>query len=119
MREQKELQIQLFPTKLNDTAGAISGGVLTLYAGNHIPVTTEGGAGFDDIDTISGGNYAIGDIVVFTQANAGLAPKFKNGTGNIFLSGSDFELNSQKDRLVLSYDSTLNQWHEISRSNNG
>lgn len=98
---------------------AISGGVLTLYAGNYIPVTTEGGAGFDDIDTISGGNYAIGDIVVFTQANAGLAPKFKNGTGNIFLSGSDFELNSQKDRLVLSYDSTLNQWHEISRSNNG
>ncbi len=98
---------------------AISGGVLTLYAGNHIPVTTEGGAGFDDIDTISGGNYAIGDIVVFTQANAGLAPKFKNGTGNILLSGSDFELNSQKDRLVLSYDSTLNQWHEISRSNNG
>ncbi len=100
-------------------ASTIAAGVLTIYAGNYVPVSTEGGAGADDVDTINGGNYSTGDIVVFTQANAGLTPTFKNGTGNIFLAGSDFALNNQKDRLVLSYNATLNQWHEISRSNNG
>lgn len=97
----------------------ISGGVLTLYAGNFIPVTTEGAAGYDDIDTITGGNYANGELVLFKMASSGQRPTFKNGTGNIFLAGSDFELNSLRDSLLLSYNADANEWHEVSRLNNG
>ncbi len=97
----------------------ISSGVINIYAGNLQLVANEGGAGTDDVDTISGGGYATGDLVVFKMAYSSQAPTFKNGTGNIFLSGSDFTLNSVKDRLVLSFDSETNQWHEVSRANNG
>lgn len=97
----------------------ISGGVLTLYAGNFIQVATEGGAGFDDIDTITGGNYSAGDTVTFKMWTPTQRPTFKNGTGNIFLAGSDFELNSVRDTLVLSYDATNDEWHEVSRADNG
>ncbi len=97
----------------------ISAGVLTLYGGSSIPVETEGSAASDDVVTISGGNYATGDIVIFRAASNSRVPTFKNGTGNIFLAGSDFALNSIRDRLTLSYDSAVNEWHEVGRSNNG
>jgi hypothetical protein len=97
----------------------IVGGVLNIYAGNLQLVANEGSAGADDVTTISGGGYATGDLVVFKMAYSTQAPTFKNGTGNIFLSGSDFTLNSVKDRLVLSFDAETNQWHEVSRANNG
>jgi hypothetical protein len=98
---------------------AIVGGVLTIYTGNLIPVATEGGSGFDDIDTISGANYSAGDTVMFRMWTPTQRPTFKNGTGNIFLAGSDFELNNMRDTLVLSYDAANNEWHEVSRANNG
>ena len=97
----------------------IAGGVLTVYAGNVQLVATEGGAGLDDITTISGGSYSSGDVVMFKAAYDAQKPTFKNGAGNIYLAGSDFELNSVRDVLVLSYDAVLNQWHEVSRANNG
>jgi hypothetical protein len=98
---------------------AISAGVLPIYAGSLQLVANEGGAGFDDVVTISGGGYSSGDLVVFKKAFSAQSPTFKNGTGNIFLAGSDFELNSVRDRLVLSYDAGSNEWHEVSRSDNG
>ena len=56
---------------------------------------------------------------MFKAAYDAQKPTFKNGAGNIYLAGSDFELNSVRDVLVLSYDAVLNQWHEVSRANNG
>lgn len=100
-------------------AETIAAGVLTLYGGNSVIVETEGGAGTDDVTTIDGGNYATGDIVVFKSADNGRVPTFKNGVGNIFLAGSDFALDNIRDRIMLSYDATANEWNEVSRSNNG
>jgi len=97
----------------------VASGVLTLVGGNLQRVANEGGAGFDNIDTISGGSYSDGEIVIFKMANSGQAPKFKHGTGNIFLAGStDFELNNLRDRLTLVYDSTADEWLELFRSDN-
>jgi hypothetical protein len=73
----------------------------------------------DDIDTISGGSYAHDEQVTFRAASDARAPKLKNGTGNIYLAGSDFELTSSKDRITLSYDADNSWWVEICRSDNG
>jgi hypothetical protein len=100
-------------------AETITSGALTLYGGNAITVDTEGGASTDDVVTITGGNYATDDIVVFRSASNSRVPTFKNGTGNIFLAGSDFALDNVRDRLTLSYDASSNAWCEVSRSNNG
>jgi hypothetical protein len=97
----------------------IAAGVLTVYAGTYLRVATEGGAGFDDVDTISGGNYSHGETVVFKMAASGQVPTFKDGTGNIHLAGSDFALNHVRDTLVLSYDKVNDEWVEISRADNG
>lgn len=97
----------------------ISGGTLTLFGGDCILVGNEGGAGVDDVTNITGGNYSSGDTVVFKAYVNSQVPTFKNGLGNIFLAGSDFTLDSIRDRLVLSYDADVDEWHEVSRSNNG
>lgn len=97
----------------------INAGVLTLVAGNMQLVATEGGAGFDDVDTISGGNYATGDTVLFRAWLGSQRPQFVNGSGNIRLAGSNFELNNVRDSLLLTYDAATNEWYEVSRADNG
>ncbi len=105
-------------TALPAFSPSIASGALTIYEGGFVSVATEGGAATDDLDTISGVNYALGETVVFKAANAGQTVVVKNGTGNIRLAGSDFSLDNVRDRLTLSYDPSTNQWCEVSRSNN-
>jgi hypothetical protein len=106
-------------TPLQSRDYTIASGILTIYGGSDIKVETEGGAGADDIDTISGGSYAHGEHVTFRAASDARSPKFKNATGNIYLAGSDFELTSNKDRITLSYDADNSWWVEVGRSDNG
>jgi hypothetical protein len=95
----------------------IAADILTLYAGHFQRVATEGGAGYDNITTISGGTYADGAVVVFRAAYSGYWPMFVHGTGNIRLTSPTFELNSMQDSLTLCYDAPLGQWHEVCRAN--
>ena len=97
----------------------IVAGELALYGGTFIKVDTQGEAAADDLDTIVGASYSGGEIVNFRLTDPSRTVTFKNGTGNLFLSGADFTLNSYADRISLSYDKETNQWCEISRSNNG
>jgi hypothetical protein len=106
-------------TPLQSRVYTIASGVLTIYGGSDIKIETEGGAGTNDIDTISGGSYAHDEQVTFRAASDARSPKFKNGTGNIYLAGSDFDLTSSKDRITLSYDADNSWWVEICRSDNG
>ena len=98
---------------------SISSDTLTTYGGDFVAVDTEGAAATDNLSTIVGGTYANGEMLTLRSAANGRTVLVKNGTGNIFLAGSDFSLDNTKDRLRLSFDSSLNAWCEVSRASNG
>ena len=82
-------------------------------------VDTEGSAGTDDLDTISGGVQ--GDILILTSQTASRVTTVKDaatlGSGNINLAGgADFALNHPHDKLMLIFRAV--QWDEVSRSDN-
>lgn len=78
-------------------------------------VDTQGGAATDDLATISGA--AAGQILILQSVASSRDVTVKNGTGNIFLAGSDFVLDNSRDFIVLIC--TGGELNEICRSNNG
>jgi hypothetical protein len=92
----------------------ISSGEITIGAGSHYFVDTEGASSSDDLDTISGGSFD-GQILVLRAANSSRTTVLKDGTGNLRISG-DFSLDNGQDRVMLMFDGI--RWVEMSRSNN-
>lgn len=91
-----------------------SGVVTTLYPG-WIKVDTQGGAGTDDLDTITLTGALTGDVLIVSSTNSGRDTTLKDGTGNLHLAG-DFVLTNTDDRITLQYDGT--NWVELARSDN-
>lgn len=78
-------------------------------------VDTQGGAATDNLATINGA--ATGQILILQSVASSRDVTVKNGTGNIFLAGSDFVLDNSRDFIVLIC--TGGELNEICRSNNG
>lgn len=97
------------------SALTISAGVVTVTTGFH-RIDTQGAVASDDLDTVSGGEN--GKILVLANVANGRTVVVKNGSGNIRLAGSDFSLDNVRDSLTLIYYGSLNEWVELSRSNN-
>jgi hypothetical protein len=95
----------------------ISSGVITVPS-SRTPsmqlVDTEAAAATDDLDTINGG--LDGQIVIFRSSTSSRDPTFKDGTGNMRLSG-DFTLSHAEDTITLIKSGS--SWYEMSRSDNG
>ena len=99
------------PTELT-----ISGGVVTATKSYH-KIDTEADAATDDLDTINGG--VEGDILIISPMSYDRTIVVKNDAFNgIYLSGSDFTMDSDNDILTLLCMAP-NTWTEISRSDNG
>jgi hypothetical protein len=78
-------------------------------------VDTEGAAATDNLATINGA--ATGQVIILQSVASSRDVTVKNGTGNIFLAGSDFVLDNSRDFLVLIC--TGGEINELCRSNNG
>lgn len=78
-------------------------------------VDTQGGASTDNLATINGA--ASGQILILQSVASARDVTVKNGTGNIFLAGSDFVLDNSRDFIVLIC--TGGELNELCRSNNG
>ena len=78
----------------NPRSLTVAAGVITLPTTELEPnmlVSTEGGAGTDDLDTINGGIE--GQVITYGSATGSSDTIFKNGTGNLHLF-NDFRLNT-------------------------
>lgn len=96
----------------------IATGVITVANGDAYRVDTQSDDASDDLDTINGGYE--GKTVILRAENDARDVVVKNGTGNILLDGGvDFTMDNSRDIIVLRYNSTVNRWLEVSRSNNG
>ena len=93
----------------------ISSGSVTATQSYHT-IDTESDAASDDLDTISGGIE--GMVLIIRAINSARSVVVKDGTGNIECAG-DFTMDNAQDTITLVYDDTLDDWFEISRSNNG
>jgi len=90
----------------------ISSGVITPTASCHY-VATEGGAGSDDIDTITAGSD--GDLLVLRASSDSNTVVIKHDTGNIIThTGSDISLDDNKKTALLRYSSSVSKWVVIS-----
>lgn len=99
-----------------DTALVVSSGAITVTKSFHSVNSEGGGTNADDVDTINGD--VEGDILIIRPATDVQDITFKNGTGNLFLSG-DFVAASALDTLVLvAVDNGTLDWHEVTRSYN-
>lgn len=93
----------------------IASGAVSVRSGvRRLVIDTEGGAGTDDLDTITYAGVA-GDVIVLESANSGRDPTIKDGTGNLFLS-ADFTLTNTTDKIALLWNGS--SFSEISRSDN-
>ncbi len=92
----------------------IAAGVITVTQ-SRVCVDTEASGPTDDLDTINGGK--VGAILVLDSNDSARNVVVKDGTGNINLAGSDFTLETTRDRLVLSTNNGTT-WFELSRSTN-
>jgi hypothetical protein len=112
---------QIMPGLTPTTYFSFSRDTVTLVSGAftqtsvYQSVAGEGGAD-DDLSTITSVN---GGIMVLRASSTAVTITVKTGVGNIILSGSDFIMQSNRDLLMLMYDTTLNLWLELSRSDNG
>ena len=98
------------------TATIVAGAVTIDRVSNDmfIVVDTEGGAGTDDLDSISITNFVENDVITFIGASAVRIVTIKNGTGNIFLSnGVDFDTSAGTTQISFRFLGT--DWYEISR----
>lgn len=108
-------------SSLNHTKLLLSRSDLTLASdaitvtGSYHRVDTEGGAATDNLATINGA--ATGQIIILQSVASSRDVTVKNGTGNIFLAGSDFVLDNSRDFIVLIC--TGGEINELCRSNNG
>lgn len=93
----------------------IAAGVITVTGDQRfVQVDTESAAASDDLDTVSGGQF--GQVVTFVATNAARTVVFKDGTGNLRLSG-DFTADNSEDSVTCVFNGT--NWIEIARSDNG
>jgi hypothetical protein len=93
----------LTPEDLTVTSGAVAVGR------NYSTLDTEGGAGTDDLETITGG--AVGFVVVFRLKDATHHVVFKHGTGNISCAtANDITLAEAYQWVIGIYDDTLSKW---------
>ena len=84
----------------------VSGGVLTCGAA-HYAVTPESG-NTDDVDTVNTGRG--GRKITFRIKTPGDTITFKDGTGNLNLSGGDIALNDVDKYLTIIYDDENDEW---------
>ncbi|MBB4642377.1 sialidase family protein [Rhizorhapis suberifaciens] len=110
----------LFTLAMESIRGvAVASGVFTVYDTDFEPklsVTTEGGAGTDQLDTISGGFE--GQIIRCESTTSSLDVTFKHGTDNLVLAnGRDFTLftaGAAASHIVLMKMGS--NWYELARS---
>ncbi len=107
----------VFPTD----SYTIAGGVLTATRKAsiiNVNVETQGGAGTDDLDTITTTGFITGDIIIFRGLNAAHVVTFKNLTGNMTLSNATaFASGNKINSIALQYISGSG-WFEILRTPN-
>jgi hypothetical protein len=100
-------------------AGNVSSGVVALpnpYKSTLV-INAEGGVGPDDVDTISG-TLVDGDIL-YVRAATGQTITLKDGTGNLYLGGSDIDI-SDEGFVHLKYDGNLKSgWVQAAKSVGG
>lgn len=106
-------------------SNTIAGGVISpsRYASiTVINVLNQGGAGTDDLDTITATDYSDGDIIFLRGGDAAQIVTVKDATGNIFLANAvDFDSADSTTVLTLEYLSAGDQgagFYEVSRSPN-
>lgn len=112
------------PNGVNPYGGAkrqsvtIAAGVVTISKGaRFVLIDTEASASTDDLDTINYTGGEDGDIVYFAAANGTRDVVFKDGTGNMKLSG-DFTCDTLDDIVALMWDAVASDWKELAESNN-
>lgn len=94
----------------------IASGVITVSGPGTYRVETQGGAGTDDLTTISGGSGREWEIKLrLNTAGRVITVVHSTGTGMYLQGGQNFLLNSVRDTLVLQ-DRVAGEWSEISRS---
>jgi hypothetical protein len=104
LREIVELELQ------NATELTISSGAVTRTQAYHT-IDTEGDAGTDDLETISGGTE--GDLLVIRPASDTRTVVVKHNAGNIWLIGkADVTLDDLKDHIAFVY-TTSGFWCDI------
>jgi len=113
-----------FSGSVSFNGGLTRGGpvaTLTIASGSITPVNeahridTEGGAGTDDLTTISTTNAVAGDRLTLFPSTGGRTITVKHGTGNI-QCGSDRVLNSIHDTIDLVFFNS--NWRMVSYSDN-
>jgi len=106
---------------LGNVAGVLPGDALTIASdtitvtGSFHTVDTEGGADADNLATINGGSF--GDLLILKPANDARTVVVKDGTGNLHLARSDFNMDGLWDTITLFCWSD-GYWYELSRSDN-
>ncbi len=94
------------------TAITISGGVLTVTQTRH-KVVNQGGAGTDDVDTITGTM----DVLVLQQNSPGQTIIFKHNTGNLlFEDNRDFKITDQNPVAIFHREPTSGKWSSVNRN---
>lgn len=102
-------------------AGVLPGNALTIASdaitvtGSFHTVDTEGGASSDSLATINGGSF--GDLLILKPANDARTVVVKDGTGNLHLARSDFNMDGLWDTITL-FRWSDGYWYELSRSDN-
>lgn len=94
------------------TAVTIAGGVLTVTQTRH-KVVNEGGAGTDNVDTITGTM----DVLMLQQNSPGQTIVFKHNTGNLlFEDNRDFKISDQNPVAIFHREPTSGKWSSINRN---
>ena len=84
-----------------------------------IPVSNQGAAGTDDLDTISVSGVVDNDLLIITGADPAQVATLRHGVGNIFLSNSaNFSTGNRQTSIILKYSSAATAgWYEVVRGN--
>jgi len=100
----------------------IAGGVIEVSRVTNdmsVEIETQGGAGADDLDTITSIGAVDGDKILASGQDAAHIVTFKHGTGNLYLNNNqDFDSGSRQTYIILQYQSAAPAgWYEITRRN--
>jgi len=83
---------------------------------DYFSIDTEADAASDDLDTITGTNFAVGDVLIVSANSSSRTVVLKDATGNLQLSG-DITLDNAQDTAALVWNG--GNWLEVSNANNG
>lgn len=103
-------------------AATIATGVIELARPGSIlvmPVSNQGAAGTDDLDTITVTGVVDNDLLIVTGADPAQVATLRHGIGNIFLSNNaNFSTGSRQTSIILKYSSAVTAgWYEVARGN--